>query len=681
MQGGLIIAKSNADLMAEEQAQADEQRRAEQQYEQSVKTSLAGHIQRRWEVMRRHKEPIEQRMLDNLRQISGRYSEQKEQEIREQGLPPIFMQLTAVKCRAAKSWIRDVLMPSGDRPWQLSPTADPSMNPQEEQQLAQRVQQDAIQFWQATGQQITPDLMQQKYEEVRDKINDQRQKEADRKASRMADVIQDQLVDGGWNNEFDQIISDVVDYPAAIMKGPVMRYRQKLQYVQDPATGGASLRPHETIVPDSEWVDPFSFYVSPGAATPDEGDTIEVHEYTLDQIHDLIGLPGYDEDALRRVLRYASPGGMNHWTRESLRTSKERARGQFSGTQEDEQYIEALEYWGSVQGQQLLDWGLDEQDIPDAEAMHDIMAVLIAKEVVCVRFNPDPLGRKPYVKACFENVPGAFWGKGVPDLIKDCQDVCNASARALVANMGISSGPQVGVNSASLAPGQDVETMYPWKIWPLDYSKTGASSRPPIDFFQPNSITQELMAVYKEFAELADEYSGIPSYTYGMDSARGAGGTASGLSMLMNAASKAIKNVIKHIDTGIIEPLVHRYYVHNMLWNDDESIKGDAQVVARGAMSLVAKEQNQMRLQELLQQTANPMDMQILGMDGRATMLRHALQGVDVGGDTLVPSEDELQRRLQMQAMQGQPEGDPQQQGEQPREAAPDGQPAGQRMG
>ena len=676
MEAGLIITRSNDELDEIERREREAHEQAEQQREQ-VESQLAAHIRRRFETMRRYKEPIEERMLQSLRQLTGRYSQEKASEIQSQGLPLIYMQLTGVKSRAAKSWIRDVLMPAGDKPWQMSPTTDPSLNEEEEQMVMQRVQSDAQEFMQVMGQQITPDQMQNKFEQVRDKVNEQRRKHSERKLARMEEVIESQLVEGNWSKQFHDVISDVVDFPAGILKGPVMRRQKRLSW----ATGQMDVA--EEIVPEVERVDPFSFYTMPGAEEVDDNDICQIHEYQPDDLYDLIGLPGYDEPAIRRVLENYEIEGTTHWTRDALRSSKEHARGHFSGTEKERDIIEAIEFWGSVQGRKLLDWGMDEMTIDDPERSYDVMATVIGSEVVCVRLNPDPLGRKPFAKACFEQIPGSFWGKGVPDLLRDCQDVCNAAARALVANMGISSGPQVAINTNSVAPGEDIETIYPWKIWQLDFSKTGQSSRAPMDFFQPNSMTRELMAVYQEFSQLADEYSGIPSYTHGLDDSKGAGATASGLSMLMNAASKAIKNVIKHIDKGITEPIVHRYYVHNMLWNDDEAIKGDAQVVARGAMSLVAKEQNQMRLQELLQQTANPIDQQILGLKGRATMLRHALEGVDVGADDLVPNEDELQRRQMMQAMQEQQQqgGQGQQmgQGQQATEQRPDGAPAGVR--
>lgn len=649
---GLVLVRSAKDINDEEQRNIEDAQRVEKLNEEQLETRLASHIRNRFELAKRLKDPVEKRMLESVRQISGRYSDAKAQQIKEQGLPLIYMKLTSVKCRAAKSWIRDVLMPAGDRPWTLKPTPVPSLPDQVVQNINQRVARDAEQFMAATGQTIPVSQMRKVAEEVAKKAKDIIKKEAATRIERMADHIEDQLVEGGWNSEFDDVISDVVDFPAAIFKGPVVRRNKKLAW--NPATGQATAE--EVLAPEVERVDPFNFYPGVGVVDPHDGECFEYHEYSKDDLYGLIGLPGYKEEAIRSALREYE-GGLQDWNRGSLNSMRMSARGEHVGAHNESQDIGGVEFWGSIQGKMLLEWGASAFEVTDSEAMYPVMAVLVGRHVICVRLNPDPLGRNPYSKACFEDVPGSFWGKGVPELIEDCQDVCNASARALVANMGIASGPQVTVNTGSIPAGQDVTSIYPWKIWQLDFGKTGSASRPPIDFFQPNPMTESLLKTFEKFSQLADEYSGIPAYTYGSANVGGAARTASGLSMLMNAASKAIKNVIRHIDAGIISPTIERFYCWNMIWHEDNAIKGDAQVVARGALSLVAKEQNQMRLQELLQQTANPLDMQIIGANGRAKMLRRALQGVDVGGDEILPSEEELQRMFNAQAgMQATPQ-------------------------
>ncbi len=181
-------------------------------------------------------------------------------------------------------------------------------------------------------------------------------------------------------------------------------------------------------------------------------------------------------------------------------------------------------------------------------------------------------------------ITGAFWGKGIPEIIEDLQNVCNAAARALVNNMGISSGPQVEVNLERIPPNEDITQMYPWKIWQVMNDPVG-SSAPAVRFTQPEDNAQTLMGVYEKFSRLADDHSGVPAYLYGDLNVQGAGRTSSGLSMLMGAAGKGIRQVVMHIDNDVIKPIVQRQFVYNMRYDEDESIKGDVEVIAKGAVS------------------------------------------------------------------------------------------------
>jgi hypothetical protein len=188
----------------------------------------------------------------------------------------------------------------------------------------------------------------------------------------------------------------------------------------------------------------------------------------------------------------------------------------------------------------------------------------------------------------------------------------------------------------------------PWRIWQVTTDPFGTNQK-PLEFFQPDSRVSELMGIFKFFSELADEYSGLPKYLVG--DAGGAGRTASGLSMLMNNASRVIKQVIAGIDNNVLSPLLERLYQYNMRYALDPSLKGDVQVVARGASSLVAKEAAQLRRNEFLAATANPVDMQIVGVEGRAALLRETAKALDVDTDAVVPPLDVIRMRLASQAM------------------------------
>jgi hypothetical protein len=191
--------------------------------------------------------------------------------------------------------------------------------------------------------------------------------------------------------------------------------------------------------------------------------------------------------------------------------------------------------------------------------------------------------------------------------------------------------------------------MHPWRIWQFTSDPMHGTPQPPIQFFQPTSNLQELMVLFEKWGTLADEYSGIPRYMTGDARAGGAGRTASGLSMLMTNAGKMITSVVGNIDIRIMEPVLERLYYYNMMYADDPDLKGDVCIVARGASAIEAKESAQVRRNEFLATTANPIDMSIVGVEGRAAVLRETAKGLDMDVDKVVPDVAVLRQKFAAQ--------------------------------
>jgi len=296
---------------------------------------------------------------------------------------------------------------------------------------------------------------------------------------------------------------------------------------------------------------------------------------------------------------------------------------------------------------------MDAADIKDPALAYPVELWLVKNRVIKAVLNYDPIGRKPYFVTSFEKVPGRIDGNGVSDLVMDAQNMCNAAARSLANNMGISSGPQVGVNISRLPAGENISQMYPWKIWQFKQSDFGDNA-PPIDFFQPQSNAQELLGVFERFLALADEVSGIPRYMTG-EHVPGAGRTSSGLSMLISNAGKSIKQVISNIDKDVIEPLLRRKYQRNLRYSNDPDLIGDVKIVAQGAMSLVVKEAEAVRKQEFLNLVLNsPLAQQIVGLPGAAELLRDMAGNLNTNVDRIVPTREDIEQQLAQQAAQQQ---------------------------
>jgi hypothetical protein len=640
---------SNSDLARQEQEASD--RALQERQSQSLILGLAAHLRACWDVAKLAKRPIEYEMLRALRQRNGEYEADKLKAVRDQGGSEIYMMITEVKCRAAESWLRDILLDSGSPPWDLAPTPIPDLAPGQKKAIEGEFAQQVMQLVQRTGQ--APDMAQMR--ELREMVAQDYRfallREAQTRADKMKVRIQDQFAQGGWEQAFNDFITDLVTYPAAFVKGPIVRRQRALGWEQSP-TGATVVKPIERLAPEYERVDPFYIYPEPGITNINDGYLFEYHPLTRMALADLIGVPGYDEDAIRKVLEI---GNGQSWINEDMELLKDEEERKYYAYMRPTEVFDALEFWGKVSGEMLREWGMSDEDVPDPAREYDANVWVVGNYVIKAVLNYDPLGEKPYTKTSFIKCPGAFWGKGIPKIIEDLQAVCNAAARALVNNMGIASGPQVEINLERIPPNEDITALSPWKIWQVTNDPVG-SSAPAVRFTQPDSRATELMAVYEKFSRLADDHSGIPAYIYGDLNVQGAGRTSSGLSMLMGAAGKGIRQVVMHIDSDVVKPIVLRQFVYNMRYDPDESIKGDVEVLAKGAVNLAVKETVNVRRIEFLNATANPIDAEILGRDGRSAILREIAKGLQMPVEDVVPSREKagFQNRVQAAAMAAQ---------------------------
>ena len=633
----------------------------------SVVLGITSHLRTCWDAAKRSKKPLETVMLKALRQRNGEYEADKLQQIHQQGGSDIYMMITEVKCRAAESWLRDILLDQGTPPWDLQPTPIPDLSPDQTAELQNVFAAEVVKMIEQHQKAPTPDDIAEMKEMLTQDYRFKLLQDADNRARKMKVKISDQFAQGGWGESFNDFITDLVTYPCAFLKGPVVRRQRKLVYTKD-EMGRTTVEAGEVIAPEFERVDPFKIYPEPGITNIRDGYLFEHHPLSRTELADMIGVPGYDEDAIRKVLEL---GNGQSWINEDVEMMKDEEERKFHTESRPTDIYDALEFWGKVSGKMLVEWGMDEEEIEDQAREYDANVWIVGNYVIKAVLNYDPLGEKPYAKTSFIKSPGAFWGKGIPEIIEDIQGVCNASARALINNMGISSGPQVEVNLERIPPNEDITQLHPWKIWQVTNDPFGSSS-PAVRFTQPDDNANTLMAVYDKFSKLADDHSGIPSYVYGDLNVSGAGRTASGLSMLMGSAGKGIRQVVMHIDNDVIKPVVHRQFVYNMRYDEDESIKGDVDIMPRGAVNLAVKETVNMRRIEFLNATANEMDMQIVGKEGRAAILREIAKGLQMPVDDIVPSREKsshdekmnaemmkAQQQAEMQAQAAQPDGSP----------------------
>lgn len=668
---GILRVVGNDDLRRQEEEARKAEADARQQ--QPLILNLAAYLRRCWDAAKLAKKPIEDIMLAAKRQRNGEYEPDKLADICTQGGSQIFIGITEVKCRAAESWIRDILLDGGAPPWDLQPTPIPKLSPETEAEVERAFTQKLLQALQATGQAPDPEQFPGLRELAAQEIRMGILRKAQEKADRMTDKIKDQFAEGGWYEAFNEFVTDLTTYPAACLKGPVIRRQMTLGWEQGP-DGKTQVKTSERLAPEYERVDPFRLYPEPGISRVDDGYMFEHHKLSRSDLAALVGVPGYDDDAIKEVLKI---GPRASWFFMDSELSKNLLENKHQSWTTPTDQFDALEFWGKISGSMLIEWGMDEAEVGEPEREYDACVWLIGNYVIKALLNYDPLGQKPYAFSSFFKVPGALWGKGIPQAISDIQNICNAAARSLVNNMGIASGPQVEIEIDRLPANEDITTLRPWKIWQTNSSPSGERGQ-AVHFNQPDDRSGPLMQVYERFAQLADEHSGVPSYVSGDISVTGAGRTSSGLSMLMGAAGKGIRQIVSYIDNDVIKVIVERQFVFNMRYDEDEEIKGDCIVVPRGATNLAVKETNNVRKLEFLNATMNPLDAEILGKDGRAAILRDLAKSLNMVTDDVVPTREKIEFSNMTMASMPNPAGNPQ---PNPQQLDPSGNPMGGQAG
>lgn len=636
---GLLQVRNNQQIDTQEQADAAAQKAQEAQNAPEM-TGLLKHVTDAWErnSKLRLENNYDEILLQCLRQRNSEYDPDKLAAIEEMGGTKVFMPLTAMKCDAGEAWMRDVLSSDQGKPWKFRPTPIPELPREIEAGIVEQVMVSLREHIQNDG--APPDLQQihDLAAGMRDEIDNKIETEANTRATKMETVCHDQQVEGNWDKAFSDFITNLVTFPVAFIKGPIIRNKKQLSY--DYSTGTTKAKMDIKPGMDFEAPSPFDVYQSRGAVDINDGDLIERIKVEPSELERMKGGANWDSAAIDLVLNEYKQGSyqFQSWP------DQERSRLEGKGTNEvQSRNIQMLEYWGGVIGKDLMSEGIlkdiNGKNIKPLDT-YEVNVIIAGNYVLYKALNPDLLGERPYAKSSWKVVPGSYVGKGVPQVMRDIQSICNATIRALVNNAGVASGPQTIYNDINRLPaGEDITQIYPFKIHQFTSPMPNAGK--PLDFDQPAMHAGELLAIYRDFANMADEHTGIPSYAHGNDNVKGAGRTMGGLSMLMSSAARGIKMVIGRIDREILRNVLGRQFRWNMIYDPDESIKGDIQIVAKGALAQIINEQMTARRMEYLNVTNNPVDLSLTGMEGRRIVLEETAQSLDLG-ETPVKSRDEV---------------------------------------
>lgn len=407
-------------------------------------------------------------------------------------------------------------------------------------------------------------------------------------AKKMQKKIHDQLDESNTNKHLRSTAFEIALFGHGVMKGPFAVDKEYANWNDD-----GKYDPLIKTIPQLSHVSVWNFYPDPDAANMDEAQyVIERHKMSRTQLRALKKRPYFRDNVINDVISKGENYTKKYWEDDLSDYSIDHGIDRF----------EVFEYWGMVDVDMLKDYNID---IPkELESVDELQANIWVcnNQLLRVVLNPFKPVRIPYQSSPYELNPYSFFGVGIAENMEDTQTLMNGFMRMAVDNAVLSGNLLIEIDETNLAPGQDLN-VYPGKV----FRRQGGAPGQAIFGTKFPNVSQENMQLFDKARVLADESTGFPSFAHGQTGVTGVGRTASGISMLMNAATGSIKNVIKNIDDYLLQPIGKGLFHFNMQFDFDPEIKGDLEVKARGTESLMANEVRSQRLMQFLQVAANPM--------------------------------------------------------------------------
>jgi len=445
-------------------------------------------------------------------------------------------------------------------------------------------------------------------------------------AKKMEKKIMDQLEESSASKKLRSAAFEMALFGTGIMKGPFAVDKEYANWDDE-----GNYNPTIKTVPFVDHVSIWNFYPDPDADNMDEAQyIIERHKMSRSQIRALKKRPFFRHSVIDEVIDMGESYIKKYW---------EDDLADYSIDVDINRY-EVLEYWGNIDVDILETAGVD---IPDEFADVDELQANIwicNGRVIRAVLNPFKPAKIPYYAVPYELNPYSFFGVGIAENMDDTQTLMNGFMRMAVDNAVLSGNLLIEIDETNLVPGQDM-SVYPGKIF---RRQAGAPGQAIFGTKFPN-VSAENMQLFDKARVLADESTGLPSFAHGQTGVAGVGRTASGISMLMNAAAGGIKTVIKNIDDYMLRPMGEAFFSFNMQFDYDPSIKGDLEVKARGTESLMANEVRSQRLMQFMQVASN----QVLAPYAKFPyIIREIAKAMELDPEKVTNSMEEAARQAEL---------------------------------
>ena len=398
--------------------------------------------------------------------------------------------------------------------------------------------------------------------------------------------IKDWLTQCGYKKESRKVIDGAAMVGTGVMYGP---YPDK-QITK--VLKGTELIIEETIVPKSMFISHWDFFPDMNCGEDiQNGDYVFRRGYlTSRQLAGLIDVPGYESDAIRKVLE-EGPGMRNE-------TGKD-------VTAHDDRF-ETWFYHGTIKSHELKELDASYAEGSSEEDDHSyVSSIVVLVNKTVIKGVKDPLDNYgyPFDVMIWKRVPGKPFGIGIAREGRVAQKTVLAAFRTLMENMGLASIPMLAILRAAIDPADGDWTLRKGKQWDIKEDSGITNINQAIQTLIIPAMQAELQALIEFGMKAMEDSTGITFLMQGQQGA--APDTVGGMQMMLRSSSTVLRREARIYDENVTEPHITRYYGWLLMHGEDEE-KGDLLIEASGSSQLAELEMQAMQLPVLAQIAANP---------------------------------------------------------------------------
>lgn len=540
----------------------------------------------------------ELKWIRNLRQYLGIYDPEIEGQLganRSKAYP----RLTRVKCISVLARIMNLMFPGNEENWEVTASPNPDMSPDDVLRAIADYQAEIA----AEGSEVPP--LDDAF------VARAVQKLADKRAIQTSLIIKDQLQELGGDQTSDyialnrKVAQSGILYGLGVLRGPFVRTQRTTTWRMDPETQRPIVDEGVDFKPQYDFLPVWDYYPDMSAQTFAGMDGYFMRlVMSRRQLRELGDRPDFFGNLVREYIARDPVG--NYRIREfesDLRTMGMKLN--VNDRKGEQNKYEVIVWNGPVSAQMLEQAGVQ---IAEEDRGNDIEAEvwMVGGQVIKADMNP---WRKLGVKNMrtvhhfvFDEDDTGLISNGLPNVVRDSQMSVAAATRMLLDNASVVCGPNLEVNRTLMAPDQDIDGVWAYKIWYRDDDDPMTVQWPAIRNVQIDGHLAELQSIIKMFMEIADTETFVGPATGG-DITRAPSEpmrTAAGASMLRGDAALPFKDIVRNFDS-FTQSLIQSLIVFNRKFNPDKAPEGDYNVIARGATSLIAKEVRGMQADTLAQ--------------------------------------------------------------------------------